>query len=108
MSKRIFVFINFPTGLKPYVDKVYKSTPYLETIFNRNEGSYVTKRDLERCGIMFPAGPRYLMLPHELPEHFEHYSPSGPDLFDIAHEEYMKEQKEKRDSKAKNRDPDME
>ena len=79
----------------------------MEQIFkNYENGEYMSKRDLERCGILFPAGPRYLMLPYDVPEWFGKWSPSGPDLFDIAHERYMKEQKEKRESKVKV--PDME
>jgi hypothetical protein len=97
MSKRIFVFLNCPTGSKPYIHTIYKTTPYLEQMFSQSyeDSKYMRKRDLERCGIMFPAGPRFLMLPYELPEHFDNWSPSGPDIFDIAHERYMKEQKEK-------------
>jgi hypothetical protein len=101
-SKRIFVFINMPVGGKAYVDKIYKSTPYLEQMFleKYEDGSNMSKRDLERCGIMFPAGPRYQMLPYELRENFDKWSPSGPDLFDIVHERYMAEQKKLREKKS--------
>lgn len=95
MSKRIFVFINFPTGSPPYIHTIYKSTPYLEEMYHRVKGDTLSKRDLERCGIMFPAGPKYRMLPYELRDNFDKWSPSGPDIIDIAHERYMKEQKEK-------------
>lgn len=108
LVKRIFVFINHPTGSPPYIHTIYSTTPYLEQMFSRNneKDGYMSKRDLERCGILFPAGPRYKMLPYDLPLGFEKWSPSGPDLFDVAHERYMKEQKEKREAKEKN--PDME
>ncbi len=99
MSTKIFVFLNFPVGGKPYVDKIYKSTPFLENIFSLNKENYLKKRDLERLGIVFPAGPRYLMLPHELPRDFENYSPSGPDIIDIVSDRYIKEQKEEREKK---------
>ena len=88
-----------PVGFSPYVDKIYKSNQYLETMFDRVKGDTLAKRDLERLGIMFPAGPRYRMLPYELPEHFDTYSPSGPDIIDIVHERYMKEQKRLREEK---------
>ncbi len=85
-ARRLYVFLNMPVGAKPYVDKIYKSNPYLDSIFERVKGNFILKRDLERLGIIFPAGPRYLMLPAE-----EFPAPTGPDIFDIATERYIKE-----------------
>ena len=77
-GRRVYVFINTPVGRGPYVDKIYKSTPYLDTIYERVKGELMSKRDLERCGIFFPAGPRYQMLPYELPESRVENSNSHP------------------------------
>ncbi len=100
-KRLVYIFINHPTGSIPYVYTIYKSTPYLEKMFleNYKDGSYMSKRDLERCGIIFPAGPRYKMLPYELHDNFDRWSPSGPDLFDVVHERYMAEQKKNREEK---------
>ena len=101
-SKRsIFIFMNFPTGSNPYVDAVYKATPYLESMYASSKGQFLSKRDLERAGIWFPAGPRYKMFHYELPESFDTFSPSGPDIIDIAHERFLQHAKETKEAKEK-------
>ena len=93
MRKLIYVFLNLPVGGKPYIDTIYKSNAYLDSIYERVKGEYIKKRDLERLGIIFPAGPRYIMLPYEINESFftQHIEPCGPDIFDIRTAQFIEE-----------------
>ena len=88
MSTRrlVYVIMNFPVGGRPYVDKIVKANPYLTMMFGKTvaENSFMSKHDLERLGIFFPAGPRYKMFPYEMPEDFmtRENEPTGPSYTD--------------------------
>lgn len=74
MSSRrlVYVIMNFPVGGRPYVDAIFKANQFLTKLYaeTQEKDAYLSKRDLERLGIRFPAGPRYKLFAYELPEDF--------------------------------------
>lgn len=96
--RRIYVLIDHSRFVpyEPYVAKILKANPFLDQIYERSKGGQVSKRDLERMGIFFAAGPRYKMLEYEIEEDFFSHQreSSGPDVVDIAHERFMNRKKD--------------
>ena len=73
MSRRlVYVIMNFPVGGRPYVDAIFKANEYLTKLYEETQekGTYISKRDLERLYIHFPAGPRYKIFAYEMSEDF--------------------------------------
>lgn len=93
----VYVLINSPVGSKPYVDKIFKANPFITAMYTANKGECLSKRDLERLRVRFPCGPRYQLLPYELPLDFfsRNNEPAGPDIIDRAHQEYIEQLKAK-------------
>jgi hypothetical protein len=103
MSKRlIYVLINSPAGGRIYVDTIFKANPYITKMYEENIDTYLSKRNLERLNIFpFPSGPRFKLLPYDIDTHFftTDFEPSGPDVFDLAKERYLREIQSKLDKK---------
>lgn len=69
MLKRYFVMINHPVGrYLPYVERVFLPTPYIETLFKKQEedNPFLSKRELESLCVFPMVGPRYSFLEVEI------------------------------------------
>lgn len=98
---RVYVVANFVHGnTTPYVERIYKATPYIDGMYEaiKSNGLFLSKRNLERLWIMPPVGADFRLLPYELRDDFfeAKCEPFQPDIVDRVHENYMNEQRQKR------------
>ena len=104
MSHRrlVYVIMNFPVGGHPYVEEIMKANPYLTSLYRSiaEDNSYLRKHDLERLGILFPAGPRYKMFAYHMPTDFmtTENEPTGRRYTDYMRERYLEEFGKKKDA----------
>jgi hypothetical protein len=94
----VYVLLNTPVGGRPYVEKIYKATPYLTEMYNANVNEYLSKRDLERIKVFpLPCGPRFKLFPYDMPTDFmtRWTEPTGPDIIDRMRDEYIQAYKAK-------------
>ncbi len=96
-KRLVYVLVNSPVGTRMYVEKIFKANSFITGMYNENKGETLSKRDLERLYVHFPAGPRYTLLPYELNTNFftSNSEPNGPDIIDVVHTEYVQRLREK-------------
>lgn len=105
MSHRlVYVIMNFPVGGRPYVETIFKANQFLTKLFTeiQNEGSYLSKPNLERLDINFPCDPRYKMFAYNMPMDFMKYTPepTGYSYTDYMREKYLEKLDKKNEAAA--------